>query len=243
MNTDTGINILAIETASMVFSAALATASGLWYFEADAGTRHSQYLTEIIDILLKKAGLKPAELSCVVCMNGPGSFTGLRIGFSCAKGMALSLGIPFYSVPSLDCMAYSYSIWPGLVLPVIDAKKNSWFCAIYSGGTRLTQDMDADIETIFNVIRETLSGIKGDMTQRQVLITGPDAGIFYETINKGDNTANDITFSLAPDFRTGNARELLVIAKNQKIINNESVDFNCGPEYGRKSDAEINFRK
>ena len=239
MNARTTENILAIDTTTAVFSLALGTAEGQWYFEADAGPRHSQLLMEITDFLIKKACLKPAELSRVVCMNGPGSFTGLRIGFSSAKALGLSLGIPFSAVLSLDCMAYPYLMWPGPVLPLIDAKKKSWFCALYKGGTRLTPDMDAQAAEIARVICETFSG--QDREHIQVLLAGPDAGqIDSDSLAKA-SAGKKIDFIVAPACRRGSARELLAIAQTQKIINNENKYFLGGPEYLRKSDAEINL--
>jgi len=236
-------NILAIDTAGPVFSAALETSNGstreLWYFEADAGARHSQLVMEVPDMLARKAGIKPEDITLVVCMNGPGSFTGLRIGLSAAKGMALSLSIPFIAISSFDCMAWPYSVWPGLVLPVIDAKKNSYFCSVYQRGERLTGDMDADSEAIFRTLNGIVSGQNETAFPPRALLTGPDAGKLYEELYKN----NEISFSIAPFCRSGCARELLAIAKTRKISNNENSDFNCGPEYIRKSDAEQNFIK
>jgi len=238
-NADTAPNILAIDTATSVFSAALGTASGLWYFEADAGTRHSQLLMEIIDVLLKKAELKASDLSLVLCMNGPGSFTGLRIGFSCAKGLALALDIPFAAVSSLECMAYPYSVWPGLVLPAIDAKKSSWFCALFSGGARISDDMDADVQAISAAIAAAAAE-NSAQKPLPILLTGPDAAGLRGELNLINSPLCENTvFFTAPFCRSGSARELLAIAKARKLFNNINSNFNCGPEYIRKSDAEI----
>ena len=237
MSADTFSNILAIDTAASVFSLALGTAGGQYYFEADAGQRHSQLVMDMADFLLKKAGIKPAELSLVACMNGPGSFTGLRIGFSCAKGLALSLDIPFIAVPSLDCMAYPYSMWPGLVLPAIDARKKSFFCALYSAGVRITDDMDASAETIAGKISEVSCGQE---QERRLLVAGPDGEKLCAALRKMTGV-NDYSIMYTVS-RTGSARELLAIAKTRKASAN-SVYFNCGPEYLRKSDAEINAGK
>ncbi|MDR2134264.1 MAG: tRNA (adenosine(37)-N6)-threonylcarbamoyltransferase complex dimerization subunit type 1 TsaB, partial [Treponema sp.] len=137
------MNLLAIDTATSVFSAALETDQGVWYFETSSGMRHSELLTDTVDMLVKKSGLVPADLEGVLCMRGPGSFTGLRIGFAAAKGLALSLNIPFLPLSTLDCMAHAFSGWPGLVVPVIDAKKRAFVYALYSGGRRLCPDADA----------------------------------------------------------------------------------------------------
>jgi tRNA threonylcarbamoyladenosine biosynthesis protein TsaB len=73
------MNLLAIDTATSVFSLALGTDRGVWHFETNSEMRHSELLTDTMDMLIKKSGLGPADLEGVLCMRGPGSFTGLRI--------------------------------------------------------------------------------------------------------------------------------------------------------------------
>ncbi|MDR0487361.1 MAG: tRNA (adenosine(37)-N6)-threonylcarbamoyltransferase complex dimerization subunit type 1 TsaB [Treponema sp.] len=238
MNANNPAITLAIDTASSVFSVALEAAAEQWYFEADAGTRHAQLVMEIADILFKKASLKPSDLSRVVCMNGPGSFTGLRIGFSCAKGLALSLDIPFTAISSLDCMAYPYSMWPGFVMPVIDAKKRAWFCALYSGGERLTGDMDAGAGAIAGIITKNI--LRQD-AKAELLLTGPQCGKLYNELIAIPWPEENVKIKTAPGSRSGCDRELLAIAKNQKITDSGKINYNSGPEYIRKSDAEINI--
>ena len=251
-----GANIFAIDTAASIFSVALGTAEGLWYAEVDAGTRHSQLLMETADFLLKQAGIKPPDLSLVACMKGPGSFTGLRIGFSAAKGMALALDIPFTAISSLDCMAYPFSEYPALVLPLIDAKKKSWYCALYAEGKRLTADMDADAQAIAASIDACFAegsekkknhgghgeggGYWHENPHKQVFLTGPDADSFYREFNGGNK---GVSFTLDPGHRKGCARELLAIAQKRNIGDNVLENINSGPDYIRKSDAEINSEK
>jgi tRNA threonylcarbamoyladenosine biosynthesis protein TsaB len=240
------VNILAIDTAAAILSAALETEKGAWFFEADAGPRHSEMLMDVVDILMKKAGLQKNELEGLVCMKGPGSFTGLRIGFSTVKGLALSLGIPFASVPTLDCMAFPFSPWPGLVLPLIDAKQNRFFTALYRGGERLSGFMDAGLSHITEAAAKKLAATPPG--QKQVLLTGPDAGLFYEKLNKNPPEgpaspplpANSLF--LDPVCRRGRARELLAIVKKLDILNNDQDEIFSGPEYLRKSDAETHLQ-
>jgi tRNA threonylcarbamoyladenosine biosynthesis protein TsaB len=232
-------NLLAIDTAAGALSVALCAGSDSWYFEANAGTRHSQLLMEIIDFLMGKAGLEPDDLSAICCMAGPGSFTGLRIGFACAKGLALSLGIPFFPVSSLDCMASRFSQWPGIVIPAIDAKKNSFFSAIYSGGKRLCPDMDADAGTIACAIK------KASSPNASALLTGPDAEKLHIALSSTLAGTLKAEGEFAPDLSfdrgclSGYAKELLAIAKNMETDYNKPIDFSLGPEYIRKSDAEM----
>jgi tRNA threonylcarbamoyladenosine biosynthesis protein TsaB len=245
------MNILALDTATSILSLALETERGMWSFQADAGPGHSEILMTALDMLLKTAGLPPEELGGVVCMKGPGSFTGLRIGFSAAKGLAFSLGIPFAAVSTLDCMALPFSCWPGIVLPLIDAKKNRFFTALYRGGKRLSDYMDAEIALIGEKTFQALSSVPAE--ERRVLLTGPDAAPARRELDKlplpirpeGPSPApqGDL-FRLDPEFRRGWARNLLVIAKNVDIFNNSNseVEIYSGPEYLRKSDAELLFQ-
>ena len=245
------MNLLAIDTATERFSAALGEFTPLfprkdaeaqrngeenkkkiertWLFEADAGMRHSELIMGCIDMLMNKAALTPQDLSGVLCMGGPGSFTGLRIGFSIAKGIALPLGIPFAAIPTLDCIAWPFSAWPGLVVPVIDAKKSSFFCALYRSGKRLCADMDASPADIARTIIDT--GLRD-----QVLLTGPGAALLYE---KWD--ATNLSITLGKNLRWGNAASLPEIARETNIFaKNTDNHYADGPVYIRKSDAELN---
>ncbi|MDR1319391.1 MAG: tRNA (adenosine(37)-N6)-threonylcarbamoyltransferase complex dimerization subunit type 1 TsaB [Treponema sp.] len=225
------MNLLAIDTAASVFSAALGTDRGVWHFETDSGMRHSELLLDTVDMLMKKSGLVPSDLDGVLCMRGPGSFTGLRIGFAAAKGLALSLGLPFSAFSTLECGAHAFSVWPGLVVPVIDARKNAFFYALYSGGQRLCPDTEAAAPEIARSINAAVSGPR----ENRVLLTGPGAETLYREL---PGPSPFITVN--PEFRRGNALFLLEIAKNVDILNNSYV--NAGPEYIRKSDAELNLR-
>jgi len=208
--------------------------------EISAGMRHSELLTDCIDVLMKKAGLLPKDLSGLVCMGGPGSFTGLRIGFSLAKGLALSLNIPFAPIPTLDCMAWPFSSWPGIVIPVIDAKKSAFFCAMYSNGKKFCQDMDVSTAEIIEIInREQGTGNR----ERGLLFIGSGAELLYGKLMavQGEKPTNII---LGKDLRYGNAETLLKIAADTPdIFANSEKNLLSGPEYIRKSDAEMQVIK
>ena len=232
------MNLLAIDTATEKFSAALSSGSETWAFFADAGLRHSELLMDVIDMLMKKAALKPAELNGVLCMGGPGSFTGLRIGFSTAKGMALPLGIPFMPIPTLDCMARPFKQLSQIIIPVIDAKQGAFFYAMYKGGQRLCSDKDAVPADIAISINDALL-LNSNNVQAQPLLTGPGATLLYEklTLLPEYNLIKE-NIILGKDLYWGNAEILLQIAREDKIFSGKNSDFSSGPEYLRKSDAE-----
>ena len=229
--------ILAMDTATPVLSAALSAGERRWYREADAGLGHSELLLDMADGLLKDAGMRPEDLEAVACMRGPGSFTGLRIGFSAAKGMALALGIPLIACPTLDCMAFPWSPWPAFVLPLLDAKKGRFFTALYAGEKRVSEEMDADVENIVHLIHSAGKGAEA------VLLTGPDAPLFLSRLKEGKAGGKGRLFMdrlhLDPLCRRGRGLELAAVAKRRIIMNNGENDVLSAPGYLRESDADI----
>jgi tRNA threonylcarbamoyladenosine biosynthesis protein TsaB len=227
------MNILAIDSSSDVLSVALETETHLLNKQIDKVYGHSEYLMECVDSLCKTAGIRPADLSMVACMKGPGSFTGLRIGFSTAKGIALALGIPLIAVPTLDCIAYPFSTRPGLVLPVLDAKKGCFFAAFYREGKRLTDFFDESPDELLRITSKIMF-----CADEPVLLTGAGAKLFRSCSEEHNFSKNII---LDGEFARGRAIELLKMAKNAKIY--MSNDIEGAPVYLRKSDAELNCKK
>ena len=250
------MNLIAIDTATEKFSVALAVEQlncvDTWLFEADVGMRHSELVMDGIDALVQKAALAPSDIDGVVCMGGPGSFTGLRIGFSLAKGFALSLGIPFAPIPTLDCLAWPFSSWPGIAVPVLDAKKRAFFCALYHEGRRLNSDMDATpSEIAFALASNFSSHVRvREWEREQALLFGPGAEkLFGELMLLFEDNPSFADIQLiiryGKGIRWGNAETLLEIARTTGIFTVDGDESNsnlfAGPEYIRKSDAEINL--
>ena len=179
---------------------------------------------ECADTLCRTAAISPGDLNLVACMKGPGSFTGLRIGYSAAKGIAAALEIPLRAVPTMDCLAYTLSIWPGMALPAIDAKRGCFFAALYRHGKELAGCMDASPEAI----AEKVAGARLSEDE-QVILTGPGAELLYPRLTThipGELVRVD------PDCRKGRARELLEIARSG--ISSEIDDIDSGPVYIRQ---------
>ena len=231
--------ILALDTATALLSVALSVdrdprdPAETWYVEIDAGQRHSELLMDIIDGLLKTAGMVPADLDALASMKGPGSFTGMRIGFSAAQGMALALGVPSLSIPTLDCMAVPHQHWPGIVVPAIDARKRCFFSALYRA-KRLTDYMDADSAAI----AQALNAVTRD---EPVLLTGPDAEMLATALSETP-LFNKTALRLDPIRRRGHAKELATLAR-AKLATSSAADvateLRSGLLYLRRSDAEL----
>ncbi|MDR1617473.1 MAG: tRNA (adenosine(37)-N6)-threonylcarbamoyltransferase complex dimerization subunit type 1 TsaB [Treponema sp.] len=222
------MNLLAIDSATELLSVAVASGEGRYSFEADAGPRHSALLLEVIDMLLEKAGLRPGDLDGVVCMKGPGSFTGLRVGYAAAKGICMARGIPMAALPTLDCMARPFSFFPGLVMPLIDAKQKSFFTALYRKNVKISGYFDAGIPFLAENMTKAREGAE------KVLLTGPG----------GPMACRDFSGLFPGEIfcssdRRGYAGNMLEIAMTDGILRGKGEDeFFSGPEYIRKSDAE-----
>ncbi len=114
--------LLAIDSATRVLSLALhdgrqIAAEMTW----NTPNRHTVELTPAIQELMARAQVQPSSLIAVAVSQGPGSFNGLRIGFSVAKGLAMALHIPFLAIPTLDVIAAAQPPFDGTLIAVIQA--------------------------------------------------------------------------------------------------------------------------
>ena len=159
------MNILAIDTSSEVLSVSLNVDHCVYISVVQAGTSHSSLLFDLIDSTVNDAHTQRTSIDLFACMGGPGSFTGLRIGFAAVKGLALALGKQFASVPTLDCIAEAHNEFNGIVLPLLDAKQNRFFCRCYKSGEAVSPLLDAGVETIAGLLPP----------EEPVLLTGPAA--------------------------------------------------------------------
>lgn len=144
------MNVLLIETATQICSVVLAADGNVRARrESDTPNAHSTCLSVFIDEVLKESHLTPRELGAVCVSAGPGSYTGLRIGVSTAKGFCYALGIPLLSVPTLLSMAALYyrqhPDYHGLVCPMIDARRMECYTMIVNGEMEILRDTSADV--------------------------------------------------------------------------------------------------
>ncbi|WP_258358642.1 tRNA (adenosine(37)-N6)-threonylcarbamoyltransferase complex dimerization subunit type 1 TsaB [Moorella sulfitireducens (nom. illeg.)] len=124
--------VLGLDSATQVAGVALMDGDRL-VAEMFFNTRknHSQRLLPMIAALLREAGVKPADLDGLAVALGPGSFTGLRIGLATVKGLAHAAQKPVAGVPTLDGLAWNAWEVPGLVCPVLYARRQEVYTALY----------------------------------------------------------------------------------------------------------------
>ena len=113
---------------------------------------HSEQLHTFIKELLNSEDISIKELSAVSISKGPGSYTGLRIGVSAAKGLAYALNIPLISVSTLLCLAKQVKITKGLIIPMLDARRMEVYSEIFDASYESKREIKAEIleETSFH---------------------------------------------------------------------------------------------
>ena len=144
------MKILLIETATQICSVVLAAEGKVVARrESDTPNAHSTRLSVFIDEVLKESDLHPHDLDAVCVSAGPGSYTGLRIGVSTAKGFCYALGIPLLSVPTLLSMAALYYRqhldYKGLVCPMIDARRMECYTMLVDSQMNILRKTSADV--------------------------------------------------------------------------------------------------
>jgi len=126
------VRVLAVETSSLAGGVALLDGERLLAeYLLDVRATHSERLMPAIDRVLADTGWSPGDVEGLAVAIGPGSFTGLRIGLSAVKGLALALAIPIAAVPTLDAMAASLPFADLPVCPVLDARKGEVYASLY----------------------------------------------------------------------------------------------------------------
>ena len=141
--------ILHLETATKVCSVALSHQGKLIALReiSDDSYGHGEQLTLLIEAVLKDGTIAASDLDAVSVSAGPGSYTGLRIGISTAKGMCYALKIPLLSIDALLSMAVlGQQKYPGKTLcPMIDARRMEVYSAIYSSDLSVKKRLSADV--------------------------------------------------------------------------------------------------
>ncbi len=184
------INILCLETSSTMCSVCItANDKVIAYKEINNGYSHSENLHVFIQDVLKEAKLTVKQISAVAVSKGPGSYTGLRIGVSSAKGLCYALRIPLISIDTLQSMAYAVAqIKQGDILfcPMLDARRMEVYCAVYDKNLETIVPVNALVldETtveVFN-LNKPVCFFGDGMTKAKPLLQSKEHSLFIEDI-------------------------------------------------------------
>lgn len=183
---------------------------------------HSSTLCVLIEQALALTGLSMNQIDAIACVVGPGSFTGLRIGVCTAKGLAFGEKKPCYGIDTLDCLAVGGRYFAGLVCPILDARSEQVFGAVFENGKKIQEDFAGPLE-------EYLQKLEGKPT----MFVGDGALAYREKIK-----------SCLPDAQFGSEQQCYPRAAAACLLAHEAGEqgakslYELTPHYLRKSQAE-----
>jgi len=125
------MKVLGIETSGNVGGVALCENKHVIIAKDFSGMQHGKELIPVIRTTLHEIGWKPGDIDLIAVDVGPGSYTGLRVGVTCAKTLSYALNIPAIDIPIFDIIAENYAISSIPICPIIDAKRNHVYACIY----------------------------------------------------------------------------------------------------------------
>lgn len=177
--------ILNIETSTKNCSVALAKNGEIIVCReiAEMGYSHAEKLHVFIEEILIEANLKFSDLKAVAVSQGPGSYTGLRIGVSAAKGLCYALEIPLIAVDTLEVLASQIAIEEGVIVPMIDARRMEVYSAIFDKNHQKIRETKAEIliEESFSDLNQTVYFV-GDSSQKSKTILKKENFIFLDDV-------------------------------------------------------------
>jgi tRNA threonylcarbamoyladenosine biosynthesis protein TsaB len=216
------MTIASLDTSSDVLSVAIEHEGRRYQTTLDVGLHHSEFVLPVFDALIAVSGTRQAPFDLVVCMKGPGSFTGLRIGMATAKGLSQGYHCPFISVPTLDVLAEDHSEFDGTVVAVLDAKKKRVFAALYDHGERRSEYLDIEPARLPPLL-------DGDAP---VLLVGPGAELARPALAQRAHVSVDTR------WKSGLALTLLDLGR-RAFERSGGDPIDAGPLYLRDSEAQL----
>lgn len=193
---------------------------------------HSAGAMPAIETILANVGVKPNELDAIAVSEGPGSYTGVRIGVTLAKTLAWTLQKPLVGVSSLKVLAANAALFDGLICPIFDARRGNVYTAVYKG-TKL----DVVIEDYHDHIEALLTRLEA--LNAPILFVGADVDVFWDKIVEVLGV-NACRAALHEDLPRASAAILLASAEELPSI--EAV-HHFTPQYKRIAEAEANWLK
>lgn len=181
--------IILIETSTALCSAALAEDGEIVsYLESSEPKAHASLTAVFIDTILKDRGLSLADCDAVCVSMGPGSYTGLRVGVSTAKGICFGSGKPLLAVGTLDTLvAQAPASWqeasagrqplPAVIIPMIDARRMEVYAAVFEDGKQVTETAPVIVDA---------NSFAGYLEKGPVLFIGDGAGKCADVIKHPD---------------------------------------------------------
>ena len=182
--------ILSLDSSAKAASVALMEDSKLLgEFFIDTAFTHSRTLAPMIENLLSVTGKTTEDIDLIAVSNGPGSFTGVRIGVAVAKGIAFVRDIPAMAISTLESMAYNLILTDCIVCAAMDARRNQVYNALFRIENGIVERLCEDRAISISKLKEEISQKYCD---ERVIIVGDGAQITYNEFDE------DVPVELAP---------------------------------------------
>ena len=227
------MNILAIETTGGAGSVALVCPNRvIAEFSINNKLTHSQTLMPMIDQMLTSAAFDKADIDIIAVSEGPGSFTGLRIGAAAAKGLAFGLCLKIVPVSTLDALAYNVFTWEGVIVPMMDARRDQVYTALYNCSSgkivRASDYMACSVDEIIETANQA---------DKKAIFLGDGAIVHREKIIANGFFIADNTFLLQRAASVGAVA--LEIAHEAAIGANKFEPFYIRPSQAERLASEL----
>lgn len=177
--------ILNIETATKNCSVSIAENGNTIVCKeiAEEGYSHAEKLHVFIEEVIAAAGITVQDLVAIAVSQGPGSYTGLRIGVSAAKGLCFALNIPLIAVDTLQTLASQANVSNGKIIPMIDARRMEVYSEVFNANLEVERAIEAEVitEDSFATYTETIYFV-GDCADKCKTVLTKDNFVFLEEI-------------------------------------------------------------
>lgn len=193
---------------------------------------HSAGAMPAIEEVLAKAGIKPNEIDAIAVSEGPGSYTGVRIGVTLAKTLAWTLKKPLVGISSLKTLAANATLYDGFICPIFDARRGNVYTAVYKG---------CELEAIIDDYHDHIDGLLERLhaLEAPVLFVGADVDVFWHRIVE---VLGDFALRMSFSNDLPRASEAVRLATQVELPSVEAV-HHFVPQYKRIAEAEANWLK
>jgi tRNA threonylcarbamoyladenosine biosynthesis protein TsaB len=234
VDTATATASVAIVESGNLLAEAISSEQGLRDSEqARFGGGYSQTLIPLIDRVLARANLSFRHLAAIAVSIGPGSFTGLRIGLSTVKGLAFAGDISVVGVSTLRALAARVHDWQGLICPILDARKNEVYAALFYRQSGNLQRIGGDA---VELPEKTIEKVQARREGRPCLFIGDAVSVYGATIARA--LGQDGVLNSGKNYPSVAAAVALLGAEKIAAAGADAVE-SLAPHYLRSSAAEL----
>lgn len=150
---------------------------------AEEGYSHAEKLHDFIEEIIAEAKISVQDLAAIAVSQGPGSYTGLRIGVSAAKGLCFALNIPLIAVDTLQTLASQANVSEGKIIPMLDARRMEVYSEVFNANLEIERKIESQVidENSFKDFTETVYFV-GDCAEKCKPVLTKDNFVFLEEI-------------------------------------------------------------